>query len=71
MRALTQARTRTRASGPPPGVRPPPRLIAAQEHVMSLNHRQQHQLYRIESGLLRSDPKLAARLANTASIAAR
>src|SRR5579863_1539182 len=30
---------------------------------MSLNHRQQHQLYRIESGLRRSDPHLAAMLA--------
>jgi Protein of unknown function (DUF3040) len=30
---------------------------------MSLNHRQLHRLYRIESGLLRSDPQLAARLA--------
>ena len=29
---------------------------------MSLNHRQQHQLYRIESRLLRSDPKLASML---------
>jgi Protein of unknown function (DUF3040) len=30
---------------------------------MSLSHRQQHQLYRIESRLLRSDPHLAAMLA--------
>jgi hypothetical protein len=30
---------------------------------MSLNRRQQHQLYRIESRLLRSDPHLAAMLA--------
>jgi hypothetical protein len=30
---------------------------------MSLNHRQLHRLYRIESGLLRSDPQLAAMLA--------
>ena len=30
---------------------------------MSLNHRQQRQLYRIESRLLRSDPHLAAMLA--------
>jgi hypothetical protein len=29
---------------------------------MSLNHRQQRQLYRIEFRLLRSDPKLAAKL---------
>ena len=37
---------------------------------MSLNHRQQHQLYRIESSLLRSDPKLAARLATFARLGA-
>ena len=37
---------------------------------MSLNHRQLHRLYRIESGLLRSDPQLAARLAVFASLAA-
>ena len=30
---------------------------------MSLNHRQLHRLHRIESGLLRSDPQLAAMLA--------
>jgi hypothetical protein len=30
---------------------------------MSLNHRQLHRLYRIESALLRSDPQLAAMLA--------
>jgi Protein of unknown function (DUF3040) len=30
---------------------------------MSLNHRQQRQLYRIESRLLRSDPHLAEKLA--------
>ena len=30
---------------------------------MSLNRRQLHRLYRIESGLLRSDPQLAAMLA--------
>jgi hypothetical protein len=30
---------------------------------MSLSHRQQHQLYTIETRLLRSDPQLAARLA--------
>jgi hypothetical protein len=30
---------------------------------MSLNHRQQRKLYRIESSLLRSDPHLAAMLA--------
>jgi hypothetical protein len=29
---------------------------------MSLSHHQQHQLYRIEAGLLRTDPKLAAML---------
>ncbi|MGH3188300.1 MAG: hypothetical protein ACRDPY_11765 [Streptosporangiaceae bacterium] len=29
---------------------------------MSLNHRQQHQLYRIESRLRRSEPRLAAML---------
>ena len=29
---------------------------------MSLSHRQQHQLHRIETGLLRSDPQLAAML---------
>ena len=29
---------------------------------MSLSHHQQHQLYRIESGLLRADPQLAAML---------
>jgi len=29
---------------------------------MSLNHRQLHRLHRIESGLLRSDPQLAAML---------
>ena len=37
---------------------------------MSLNHRQLHRLYRIESGLLRSDPQLAARLAVFAGLAA-
>ncbi|HWN62744.1 MAG TPA: hypothetical protein VNO25_18990 [Streptosporangiaceae bacterium] len=37
---------------------------------MSLNHRQLHRLHRIESGLLRSDPQLAARLAVFASLAA-
>src|SRR5260370_24914582 len=35
---------------------------AVQEHVMSLSRRQQRQLYRIESGLLRADPQLAAML---------
>jgi hypothetical protein len=30
---------------------------------MSLNHRQLHRLHRIESGLLRSDPQLAAMMA--------
>jgi Protein of unknown function (DUF3040) len=29
---------------------------------MSLSHRQRHQLHRIESGLLRADPRLAAML---------
>ena len=29
---------------------------------MSLNHRQRHQLHRIEARLLRSDPRLAAKL---------
>ena len=29
---------------------------------MSLNHRQRHQLYRMEGRLFRSDPQLAARL---------
>ena len=29
---------------------------------MSLNHHQQHQLHRIETGLLRADPQLAAML---------
>ncbi len=37
---------------------------------MSLNHRQQHQLYRIEAGLLRSDPKLAAMLGVFARLSA-
>jgi hypothetical protein len=37
---------------------------------MSLNHRQLHRLHRIESGLLRSDPHLAAMLAVFASLAA-
>jgi hypothetical protein len=30
---------------------------------LSLSHHQQHQLYRIEAGLLRADPELAAMLA--------
>jgi Glucose-6-phosphate dehydrogenase, NAD binding domain len=34
----------------------------AQEHVMGLSHYQQHQLHRIETGLLRSDPQLTAML---------
>src|SRR6266536_5649107 len=38
------------------------RRPAAQEHVMSLSHHQQHQLHRIETGLLRSDPQLTAML---------
>jgi hypothetical protein len=33
-----------------------------QEHVMSLSHHHQRQLYRIESGLLRADPQLVAML---------
>ena len=37
---------------------------------MSLNHRQLHRLHRIESGLLRSDPHLAAMLAVFAVLAA-
>jgi hypothetical protein len=37
---------------------------------MSLTRREQHQLYRIESGLLRSDPKLAAMLTVFASLCA-
>jgi hypothetical protein len=35
---------------------------AVQEHVMSLSHHHQRQLYRIESGLLQADPQLAAML---------
>src|SRR5260370_20205354 len=35
---------------------------AVQEHVMSLSHRHQRQLYRIESGLFQADPQLAAML---------
>jgi Protein of unknown function (DUF3040) len=37
---------------------------------MSLNHRQRHQLYRIESRLLRSDPQLVAMLAVFARLSA-
>ena len=37
---------------------------------MSLNHRQLHRLHRLESGLLRSDPHLAAMLAVFAGLAA-
>jgi Protein of unknown function (DUF3040) len=37
---------------------------------MSLNRRQLRRLHRIESGLLRSDPQLAARLAVFAGLAA-
>lgn len=37
---------------------------------MSLNHGQLHRLHRIESGLLRSDPQLAAMLAVFAGLAA-
>src|SRR5271167_252405 len=69
MRALTQARTRTRGAGQP-AVRSRRPLIAAQEHIMSINHRQQHQLYQIESGLLRSDPQLGAMLAAFAKLSA-
>jgi hypothetical protein len=36
---------------------------------MSLTHRERHQLYRIESSLFRSDPKLTAMLAVFASLA--
>jgi Protein of unknown function (DUF3040) len=36
--------------------------LAVQEHVMSLSHHHQHQLYRIETGLFRADPQLAAML---------
>jgi len=35
---------------------------AVQEHVMSLSHHQQRQLYRIETGLLGADPQLAEML---------
>jgi hypothetical protein len=35
----------------------------AQEHLMSLSHRQQHQLRGIETRLVRSAPQLAGRLA--------
>src|SRR5258706_6115875 len=35
---------------------------AVQEHAMSLSHHQQRRLYRIETGLLRADPQLAAML---------
>jgi hypothetical protein len=37
---------------------------------MSLTHRERHQLYRIESGLLRSDPQLTAMLAVFARLSA-
>lgn len=37
---------------------------------MSLNHRQLHRLHRIESGLLRSDPQLAAMLVTFTRLAA-
>jgi hypothetical protein len=37
---------------------------------MSLTHRERNQLYRIESGLLRSDPKLASMLSVFASLSA-
>jgi Protein of unknown function (DUF3040) len=37
---------------------------------MSLSHRQQHQLYRIESRLFRSDPQLAAMLATFTKLSA-
>jgi hypothetical protein len=70
MRALTQARTRTRAAGRLGALRSRRQLIAAQEHLMSLNHHQQHQLHRIESRLLRSDPHLVAMLAVFARLSA-
>jgi hypothetical protein len=38
------------------------RQITDQEHLMSLNHRQQHQLHGIETRLVRSAPQLAGRL---------
>jgi hypothetical protein len=68
VRALTQARTRTRPAADTVRARRP--RIAAQEHLMSLTRREQHQLYRIESGLLQSDPKLAAMLTVFASLCA-
>jgi hypothetical protein len=37
---------------------------------MSISHHEQHQLYRIESGLLRSDPRLGAKLATFAKLSA-
>jgi hypothetical protein len=37
---------------------------------MSLNHRQRHQLYRIEARLLRSDPRLASMLSVFGRLAA-
>ena len=37
---------------------------------MSLSHHQRHQLYRIESRLLRSDPQLGAKLAAFARLSA-
>jgi hypothetical protein len=37
---------------------------------MSLTHRERHQLYRIESGLLRSDPQLTAMLTVFARLSA-
>jgi Protein of unknown function (DUF3040) len=69
MRALTQARTRTR-TGRPRAVRSHRQQIAGQEHIMSLNYHQQHQLSRIESRLLRSDPKLASMLTVFARLSA-
>src|SRR6266700_1226814 len=51
--------------GPPDGLAPEIRTggnPAVQEHVMSLSHYQQRQLYRIESGLLGADPQLAEML---------
>ena len=67
MRALTQARTRTRPAADAARMLPPA-ADRSQEHLMSLNRRQQHQLHRIESRLLRSDPNLAAMLTVFASL---
>jgi hypothetical protein len=37
---------------------------------MSLSHHQQHQLHRIETGLLRSDPQLTAMLGISGELSA-